>query len=207
MTSMTTAARRTQEQRRAEAERALVTAAAELVAEGGSSAVTLARVGERAGYSRGLVTHHFGSRGNLMQRVVDEVTEAFRSAIDAAPPADTAPDQILRLVDVYMGVIREPEPVNRARLVLIAEAMTSDTEFRSLIVESDRAFRATLIKAIERGIDLGEVAEDVDPEGFANVVIALLRGVAQQMFTDESLDLAATRAEVVRLITTRLTVF
>jgi AcrR family transcriptional regulator len=57
---------RTQEQRRIEAERRLVRAAAELVGEIGPARVTLANVGERAGYSRGLATHHFGPKGALM---------------------------------------------------------------------------------------------------------------------------------------------
>jgi AcrR family transcriptional regulator len=79
---MTDAAqRRTQGERRTEAERRLVAAAAELVGEIGPSRVTLANVGERAGYSRGLATHHFGSKGALMQRLVDTVTVQFREAI------------------------------------------------------------------------------------------------------------------------------
>ena len=72
---------RTQEFRRAEAERRLIAAAAEMVGEVGPSNVTLANVGERAGYSRGLATHHFGSKGALMQRLVEAVTHQFRDAM------------------------------------------------------------------------------------------------------------------------------
>jgi len=79
---MSEPARRTQEQRRAEAEHRLVAAAAELVGEIGPSRVTLASVGERAGYSRGLATHHFGSKGALMQRLVEAVTHQFREGND-----------------------------------------------------------------------------------------------------------------------------
>ena len=195
---------RTQQQRRADAEQALIDASAELIAEGGSAAVTFARVGERAGYSRGLVTHHFGNRANLMARVVDDVTASFRSAIDAAPPADTALGQVMRLVDVYLAVIDDPAPVNRARLVLVAEAMTSASEFRSMIVESDRAFRRTLVRSIQRGIDAGDVADDVDATGLATIVIALLRGLAQQAFTDDELAVDAARAELASMVRARL---
>src|SRR5277367_3051841 len=72
---------RTQEVRRTEAERRLIAAAAEMVGEVGPSKVTLANVGERAGYSRGLATHHFGSKGALMQRLVEAVTHQFRDAM------------------------------------------------------------------------------------------------------------------------------
>ena len=40
----------------------LLDAAAELIEEGGYEAMTVAAVGERAGYSRGLVTARFGSK-------------------------------------------------------------------------------------------------------------------------------------------------
>ena len=50
------------EQRRAHAEHRLLVAAAELVGEVGPSNVTLAVVGERAAYSRGMATHHSGRR-------------------------------------------------------------------------------------------------------------------------------------------------
>ena len=65
----TSALPRTQAVRRAEAEQRLVAAAADMVGEVGPSRVTLASVGERAGYSRGLATHRFGSKGALMQRL------------------------------------------------------------------------------------------------------------------------------------------
>ena len=61
-----TTARRTQQQRRDQAETALLNAAAELAVEHGVRSLTLARVGERAGYSRGIVTHHFGSKQGLI---------------------------------------------------------------------------------------------------------------------------------------------
>ena len=59
-------ARRTQQERRDQAETALLNAAAELVVEEGVHSLTLARVGQRAGYSRGLVTHYFGSKQALL---------------------------------------------------------------------------------------------------------------------------------------------
>src|SRR5215471_16965613 len=69
---------RTQEQRRADAERRLVRAAAELVGEIGPAKVTLANVGERAGYSRGLATHHFGEEGAQVQRLLGAFTSQSR---------------------------------------------------------------------------------------------------------------------------------
>src|SRR6478735_10115427 len=99
--------RRTQEERRSEAERKLVSAAAELVAEIGPSRVTLANVGERAGYSRGLATHHFGSKGALMQRLVQAVTQQFREAMFDRGESGDAATELRTLVGIYFDVMAD----------------------------------------------------------------------------------------------------
>ena len=70
---------RTQAVRRAATEARLLDAAFSIVADYGVRAVTTAAVGELAGYSRGIVNHHFGSRDQLMAR--PELITAIRSFI------------------------------------------------------------------------------------------------------------------------------
>src|SRR4051794_27505202 len=53
--------------------RLLLHAAGDLVAEGGYQSMTLATVGERAGYSRSLATARFGSKGQLLEALVDDI--------------------------------------------------------------------------------------------------------------------------------------
>src|SRR5438045_7954367 len=53
--------------------KALLRAAGDLVAEGGYQSMTLATVGERAGYSRSLATARFGSKGKLLEALVEEI--------------------------------------------------------------------------------------------------------------------------------------
>ena len=48
-------------------------AAVGLLVERGIAGTTLASIGERAGYSRGLVTHRFGSKAGLLAHVHDSV--------------------------------------------------------------------------------------------------------------------------------------
>src|SRR5258708_34171321 len=102
--------RRTQQQRRDQAEAAFLTAAAELVVEEGVQSLTLARVGERAGYSRGLVTHYFGSKQALLQRLAHATQSGFVPGLDGAPPGL---DRLLRLIGGYLaalGSLRRPNP-------------------------------------------------------------------------------------------------
>src|SRR5699024_4887137 len=62
--------RRTQAERRQEAEKRLLDAALEVVARRGSVRMTLAEVGEVAGYSRGLAAHRFGNKAGLLRALV-----------------------------------------------------------------------------------------------------------------------------------------
>jgi AcrR family transcriptional regulator len=196
---------RTQEQRRIEAEHRLVQAAAELVGEIGPGKVTLANVGERAGYSRGLATHHFGSKGALMQRLVDAVTSQFRDAMVEESQSDSPIDQLRQLVDFYFHLLSDLQPVNRARLVLWADAVAGPSEdVRPQMVSADREFREEIEKRIEMAVTAGEVKADVDPHGLATVIIAMLRGVALQHVLDSQVDLVAAQSEIERLLTTRL---
>lgn len=196
---------RTQEQRRIEAERRLVRAAAELVGEIGPGRVTLANVGERAGYSRGLATHHFGSKGALMQRLVDTVTSQFRDAMAQESQSDSPIDQVRQLIDFYFRVVSDLQPVNRARLVLWADAVAGPSEdVRPQMISADREFREEIEKRIRLAVAEGEAGADVDPLGLATVIIAMLRGVALQRVLDDQVDLVAAQQEIERLLTTRL---
>jgi AcrR family transcriptional regulator len=196
---------RTQEQRRLEAERRLVRAAAELVGEIGPARVTLANVGERAGYSRGLATHHFGSKGAMMQRLVETVTSQFREAIVEESQSDSPVDQLRQLVDFYFRVVSDFQPVNRARLVLWADAVAGPSEdVRPQMISADREFREEIEKRIQLGVSAGEVPESIDPAGLATVIVAMLRGVALQYVLDDQVDLGAARREVEQLLASRL---
>lgn len=197
--------RRTQEERRTEAEQRLLAAAAELIAEVGPSGITLANVGERGGYSRGLATHHFGSKGAMMQRLVDSVTYGFREQVFVESASDTVLDQALGLVRAYFHELAQARPANRARLVLWADAVATGTpDIRSAMLASDRAFRAELAKRIQRGQATGEFAGSVDPRAAATVIIGMLRGVALQSMLDDELDLDACRIEIEEVLTKRI---
>jgi Bacterial regulatory proteins, tetR family len=96
-----TAEHRTQQERRSKAETALLNAAAELVVEEGVHSLTLARVGQRAAYSRGLITHYFGSKQALLERLARVTQSGFVPGLDGAPPGL---ERLLDLIDGYRVV-------------------------------------------------------------------------------------------------------
>jgi AcrR family transcriptional regulator len=177
---MTTTDRRTQQQRRDQAEAALLNAAAELVVEQGVHSLTLARVGERARYSRGLVTHYFGTKQALLQRLAHATQSGFVPGLDGMPPGL---DRLLRLIDGYIGALGQLRMPNRAFLLLWAEAATA-TDLARIFRERDEAFRADLREDVAAGIADGTIRPDVAAEETAVAVLAQLRGIGLQRLVD-----------------------
>ena len=198
--------RRTQEERRGEAERRLIDAAAVMVSEAGPAKVTVANVGECAGYSRGLVSHYFGSKRALMQRLVETVTYQFREALSVQQQFnDDALGELGALIGIYFDVVSDLQPINRARLVLWADAVANPSDdIRPAMVNADQEFREEIEKRLRHAITAGQVPETVNAHGLATVIIAMLRGVAMQALIDDNVDLAAARFEIEQLLFIRL---
>lgn len=185
--------RRTQQERRDQAEAALLTAAAELVVEQGVRSLTLARVGERAGYSRGIVTHHFGGKQALVERLARATQAGFVPGLEDVPPGL---DRLLRLIDGYLGELGRIGVFNQAFLLLWAEAATQP-DLAPIFRERDAAFRADLREDVEAGIADGKIDADASADEVATAVVGQLRGIALQRLLDPgSVDTEALRRSV-----------
>jgi AcrR family transcriptional regulator len=179
-TASTATGRRTQQERRDQAEAALLNAAAELVVEEGVQSLTLARVGQRASYSRGLITHYFGTKQALLERLARATQSGFVPGLDEVPPGL---DRLLRLIDGYIGALGQMRMMNRAFLLLWAEAATAP-ELAGIFRERDEAFRADLGEDVRAGIADGTVRPDAGPDDVAVAVLGQLRGIALQRLVD-----------------------
>ena len=175
-----TTVRRTQQERRGLAETALLNAAAELVVEEGVHSLTLARVGQRASYSRGLITHYFGCKQALLERLAHATQSGFVPGLDGAPPGL---DRLLRLIDGYIGALGQMRILNRAFLLLWAEAATAP-ELAPIFRERDKAFRADLSEDVEAGIADGTIRPNVAADAVAVAVLGQLRGIGLQRLVD-----------------------
>jgi AcrR family transcriptional regulator len=184
--------RRTQQERRDRARTALLDAAAELVVESGVRSLTLARVGERAGYSRGIVTHHFGSKQALVDALARSTQSGFVPGLGDVPGLD----RLLALIGGYVGALGSAGLANRAFLLLWAEAATA-AELAETFRERDAGFRADLRDDVAAGIAAGTVRADADPDAVAVGVVGQLRGIGLQRLLDpDAVDIGRLRHTV-----------
>jgi AcrR family transcriptional regulator len=182
--------RRTQVQRRAQAEDALLDSAAKLFARLGVEQTSLAQVGAEAGYSRGLVNHHFGSKAVLVERLVERSQRDFVSTL--AETDGTEVDAVVAMARSYLSVAGRESTDTRAHYVMWGAALPRDADLRASVAAGDAQFRAGVRLLVQLGQRRRSIAAGLDPDGVAAVVVGMLRGtVAQFLIDPDDVDLAA----------------
>ncbi len=188
--------RRTQAERRALAEERVLEAAVVWIAAHGSSSLTLAGVGEAAGYSRGIVTHHFGSRDALLRRVIED-TRQFEEPVYEG----NGLRQLAATVEAYLRNIGSRRPAGRAFLRMWSEAVASDPSLQPLFAEQDASLRTRIAVVLHSGVADGSVRADVEVDEGAVFVAACLRGTGMQLISTPPVGpLASVVAASVTLI-------
>lgn len=177
--------RRTQAERTATAARRMIRAAGKLIARQGYTKTSLAQVGKEAGYTGGLVSHHFGSKEGLLRELVGNITGRFYSD-QLAPVTDgkTGLEALYATAEAYLGELVVREERMRALYVLMGESLGPVSEINPVFAELNKGFRVNVRRLIEEGMVSGEVRADVDPDAEAAAVVGLLRGVAFQWMAD-----------------------
>src|SRR5689334_1393503 len=87
--------------RRDEAERRLLQAAAGIVADRGIDGLTLADVGETAGFSRGAPRHFFGKKNDLIGALAHFIVDSFARNLAKASPRAPGMESLLFGVESY----------------------------------------------------------------------------------------------------------
>jgi AcrR family transcriptional regulator len=173
-------------------------AATALIAATGSRSVTLAQVGEAAGYSRGIVYHQFGSRERLIEAVLDRAQD-----LGLPDSADDGLGHLVAIVETYLQAVARRAPTTRAFLQLWMEAVAADPVVAPLFAERDAGFRQFLADVVRRGLADGSVRSDADPAAAAAVLMALLRGTSLQLITTPPVDdVSGVVREAVRTVRT-----
>ncbi len=196
------ASRPRQAERRTLSARRLLDAATQLIAEQGFSRTTLAQIGEKAGYSRGLVNERFGSKSELVRVLAGEFQTYF--AHDRLEPAlahKRGLEALLVTVDTYLDSVVSSEHLGRAYYELLGESIGLVPEIHATFVEADRALREGVERTVRSAVRAGEIPSDVDAKAFAVFIVGLLRGVVLQwLLAPSDFDLAAVRLEIRRTL-------
>ncbi len=191
---------RTQSERRDRSEGALLDAAAELISEHGVDRTSLASIGERAGLSRGLPTHYFGTKDSLVTRLSQRAQDGISaSTLRTLEEAQRTIDEISALdllhltVDIYLDLLGEPGTDQQALIVMWGSTFPSVSSVEGML-DADRRSYQGWAGLIGQGQDEGSIRPDLDPKAASVVLMGLVRGVAAMMMTDsDASDARAVR--------------
>jgi AcrR family transcriptional regulator len=182
--------RRTQQERASQAEKALMDAAETLFAQRGVDQTSLADVGQAAGYSRGLVNHHFGTKATLVERLARRTQSEFVADHDGLE--GDAIDVLVALVESYLRSVQRPGDSARAFFVMWGAALPSEASLRPVFATDDEQFRFGVEAVLHSGKDKRTVAADVDAKAGAVALVGMLRGIAAQHLVDpDAVDISA----------------
>ena len=165
--------------------RAMLEAASDLIVEGGLDALTLAAIGERSGYSRGLASARFGSKAGLVDALIEGI--AYRWRERNVRPAEQSATGLAATAVFFEAIwtqVERDDKYLRVLYTLMFESIGPDPVIRERIADLQRHQLESFADLFRRGIADGTVQADIDPDEESLLASAALRGVAFQWMID-----------------------
>jgi len=184
--------RPTQSERSALAEEKMVNATIELLNSAGLAGKTLIAIGELAGYSRGLASHHFGSKSGLFRKVLKQINAVWTRDLEQRVAGKTGLSAILGALDAHRDHVRRYPDHARAMNILWASSFDPASEFKPNVIEFHRLQRDAAAAWVVSGIQSGEIRNDIKPERFGEQFYASLLGINYQWLVNPEIDLDAS---------------
>ncbi|HVY90161.1 MAG TPA: TetR/AcrR family transcriptional regulator [Hyphomonadaceae bacterium] len=176
-------ARSTQAERREAAERAILEAAKQIVAEKGLDELTLNEAGELAGYSRALPAHYFKTKSALLAALADHIMESYSIRVrEAIEPSDGIERLLERVAFIFDDGCRNPQSL-RAFQAILAGGLTRP-ELAPLVARLNHESIDGFASLIKRARERGEVRANARPRAEASIILASIRGVMFQWLID-----------------------
>jgi AcrR family transcriptional regulator len=144
---------RTQAERSAATQQALIAAARRLWGERGYAEVSTPEIAAAAGVTRGAMYHQYADKAALFRAVIEamdlEILERLQASVVAAHPKTPA-DTMHAMADAWLGIAREPEV--RQLMLLDAPSVIGWREYREMSQNNSvEAAEALLGAAVEAG--------------------------------------------------------
>jgi AcrR family transcriptional regulator len=183
----------------------MIEAAIELLNSVGMRGTTLKAIGEKAGYSRGLATHHFGSKAGLFRSVLKKITAAWTDDLSEQIADKSGLNAITAASDAHLDhVLRNPDYI-RAMYILWFGALDPASEFKPNLAEFMRIQRKAAARWVRQGQKGGEIKPQINAERYAEQYYGALLGINHQwLVAPAAVNLEAAyenfKANAVRLL-------
>ncbi|MEL6368294.1 MAG: TetR/AcrR family transcriptional regulator [Pseudomonadota bacterium] len=196
---------KTQAQRVAASDKAMLDAAMALILENGMDGTTLAAIGERAGYSRGLATYRFGSKAGLFREVSGNIQRHWSDYLNAAVGQDSGIDALCNAASAFHHFVLEFPQEIRVLHILYYGGASPNSDVRGLAKQAFSRQVADAERWVEDGLASGSIRKDVDPRSIAAQYVAHIAGLTYiWLLNPGDIDFTRIHQDFIRTLRERL---
>jgi TetR/AcrR family transcriptional regulator, fatty acid metabolism regulator protein len=180
------------------ARRAQIAAAAiDTIAEVGYAGASFARIAERVGISRGLISYHFAGKDDLMKEVVHQAAEETKAYIRPRVLAkSTGPEMLRAYIESNLAFMRD----HRNNVIAMIEIARS-TEGRHVFYGDADVVNA--VGALEQALSgfqaAGQFRPDFSPHVMAITIRAAIEAASPRLALDPGFDIDSYSREIVTI--------
>ncbi len=167
----------TQAERSALSDKAMLDAAVKLVLEVGPEKTTLASIGERAGYSRGLATYRFGSKAGLYDALCKSISLDWLEYLGRGVGDKTGIEAMCKALDTIYEFVTESPQQGRVLQILHCGAASPGSEFRDTTIAIHKRQQSDVAEWVRQGQQCGEIRADVEADSVAAQYVAYITGM------------------------------
>ena len=177
------------------ARRAQIAAAAiDTIAEVGYAGASFARIAEKLGISRGLISYHFAGKDDLMRQVVHEAAEEAKAYMRPRILAgSTGPGMLRAYIESNLAFMRD----HRNNVIAMVEIARS-AEGRSIFYGDTDVVDA--VRALEHLLSgfqaAGQFRPDFDPQVMAIAIRAAVEAASSRLAVDPEFDIDNYASEI-----------
>jgi AcrR family transcriptional regulator len=143
----------------------------------GLDATTLREIGREAGFTTGVITHHFPDKAAVVRACFETVSEEWIGGVELRMArAGSVREKFVELVRIAMPL----EPVDQREWRLWAEMWAyagTDPEFVTVLIEVDARWEQQVLRLLYEARGAGLLRPEVDVEAQAGIVVRLIDGL------------------------------
>lgn len=156
----------------------------DLFSRGGSRGTSLSAIAERIGVTAPAITHHFGTKQQLLLEIVNELDR--QDARELGGSSGSGTERLDDMREWTARILHDERDANltRLRAVMAAEALDPEHSAHHRFIERHRRMRQTVADIIEAGQSDGTLRRDVEVDRTACEIVSVFQGAQFQWLLD-----------------------
>ncbi len=169
-----------EESKREKSQRKILLAAIRVIAEQGYHNTRISDIAKQAGVAYGLVYHYFGSKENIIYKILDEITKKFSDKIDKINSENISTTEKLAKISDYMF---DTYLASKDVIKLLVNEIVKEPKVDKDLLISKRILNK-ITDIIQKGKEKKEVHSDIDPKIYTLIFFGSIQMLLVSLVSD-----------------------